>query len=148
MSTCPQDIRSALCWALEDANDASSASADWLARDIDHRCASAVALLTNPKTPLQTLRRAKSAYKTMRIIGETASDRRLGARLYLASIAAAIVYHGQRISTQTDDAILRSLKSLEHDMTAPDRLRELATLTLRALNKPHPRNQERHIRGT
>ncbi|MHC4948705.1 MAG: hypothetical protein ACYTG1_10640 [Planctomycetota bacterium] len=123
-------VAAPLRWALADSADPAMASADWLAHDVDPGYPGAVALLTDPHVSLRTLRRAKSAFKTMRIVGETARDRRLGARLYLASIAAALVHHGQRISRQSDAALTRALRSHVDDKRMPASLRHLAGTAL------------------
>ena len=79
------------------------------------------------------LKKAKDVYKTMRILGETAADRRLAARLYAASIGAALVRHDQRISRQSDSALKRGLQSLHEDAEVPDPLLQLAGTALCAL---------------
>lgn len=117
-------------WVVESGLDQATAAADWLARDIDARYDSAFDLLTDEGVALETLRRAKDVYKTMRVVGETPADRRLGARLYAASIAAALARHGERISTQSDAAILRSLSSLAEEQCMPDGIRSLAGTAL------------------
>lgn len=124
-------IQAALRVALESTLDPAVAAADWLARDIDPACESAQDLLTNPKVSLMNLKRAKAVYKTMRILGETSADRRLAAHLYVASIAAGLVRHGQRITSQSEAALQRGLKSLADDVEMPARLRELAARALR-----------------
>ncbi len=116
----------ALRSALEISVNPAMASADWLARDIDPDRPSAVALLTDPRVPLDRLQEAKSTYKTMRIVGETGADRRVGARLYVAAIAAGLVYHRRRISRQSERALQRGLQSLLEDGLMPERLRTLA----------------------
>jgi hypothetical protein len=126
-------LSDALRSAVEAAVDPAMAAADWLARDIDPNQHSAVALLTDPDASLETLKKAKDVYKTMRILGETAADRRLAARLYAASIGAALVRHDQRISRQSDSALKRGLQSLTEDAEAPDPLRQLAGAALCAL---------------
>ena len=123
-------LSDALRSVVEAAVDPAMAAADWLARDIDPNQPSAVALLTDPDVSLETLKKAKDVYKTMRILGETAADRRLAARLYAASIGAAMVRHDQRISRQSDSALKRGLQSLAEDMEAPDQLRRLAGTAL------------------
>jgi hypothetical protein len=112
-------LSDALRSAVEAAVDPAMAAADWLARDIDPNQHSAVDLLTDPEVSLETLKKAKDVYKTMRILGETAADRRLAARLYAASIGAALVRHDQRISRQSDSALKRGLQSLTEDAEAP-----------------------------
>jgi len=116
----------ALRWALDTSVDPAQASADWLARDIDGSQDTAQDLLTNPEVTLQQLRKAKSAFKTMRIVGETSADRRLGARLYAAAIAAGLVRHGRRISAQSDPALERAFKGLLDDGEMSEELRSLA----------------------
>jgi len=124
-------------WALDTSFDPAMASADWLAMDIDNTRPSAEALLSNPDASLVQLRKAKSAYKTMRIVGETSADRRLGARLYAASIASALVWHGKRISRQSDAAMARAFEGLLGDPQMSDGLRALAGKAI-ALLDPEP----------
>ena len=131
--TLTKHISDALRSALEVAGDPSLAVADWLARDIDPTQPSAVALLTDPDVSLENLRKAKSVFKTMRILGETSADRRLAARLYAAAIAAALARYNQRVSRQSNEALLRGLRSLLEDDQMPDRLRKLAGSALGAL---------------
>ncbi len=120
------EIGEALRWALDTTVNASMASADWLATDIDPSVSSAVELLTDRNVPIPHLRRAKDAFKTLRIVGETSADRRLGARLYAAAIAAALVWHGQRISRQSDAALERAFRRLIDDLDVPAKVRDLA----------------------
>lgn len=127
-----QQLGHALRWALESSADPSTAAVDWLAQDIDSKYWSAIKMLTAPETPVEHLRQAKDAYKTMRVIGETSSDRRVGARFYCAAIAAAMANHGRRISRQSDAALARALNVMLTDREAPDAFRELAS---RALNR-------------
>ncbi len=121
-----QQLSDALRWALDSSSDPAMASADWLAADIDPQGRCAIDLVTDPHVPLEVLERAKSAFKTMRIVGETIADRRLGARLYLASIASALVHHNRRISSQSNEAITRSLRTMVDDAEALSSLRALA----------------------
>jgi hypothetical protein len=116
----------ALRWALDTSVDAATASADWLAMDIDPRHATAESLLTDSEITLTRIRRAKDVYKTMRIVGETSADRRVGARLYAAAIAAGLVWHGRRISAQSDEALRRAFAGLLDDRSMSRRLRDLA----------------------
>ena len=120
----------ALRSALEATANPAMAAADWLARDIDPARPTAVAMLTDPAVPLDHLQAAKSAYKTMRIVGETGADRRVGARLYAGAIAAALVHHNRRISRQSDRALRRGLQSLLGDSLMPQSLRDLAASAL------------------
>ena len=120
------DIRSAIQTALESALNPANAAADWLARDIDPNRSTAVELLGDPDASLETLRRAKSVYKTMRILGETPADRHIAGRYYAAAIAAALLLHGERISTQSKPALRRGLRSLSEDLNMAPALRALA----------------------
>jgi hypothetical protein len=123
-----------LRWAVEASQDPAMAAADWLARDISPEHPSAVAMLVDPAISLEKLRNAKDVFKTMRLVGETAADRRLGATLYLGAIAAALVRHNQRISRQSPDAIRRGLKRLIDDDSMPEKLRNIAGLALCLVN--------------
>ena len=127
-------IEQALRWALDTSLNASTASADWLASDIDDGRSSAVELLTSSSVTVFQLRRAKCAYKMMRLVGETSADRRLGARLYAASIAAGLVGHGKRISDQSDEALTRAFTGLLGDPAMPAELRSMAGRALCILN--------------
>jgi hypothetical protein len=132
----------ALRWALDASSDPSMASADWLAMDIDHDRPSAVRLLTDPHVSLEDLERAKHAYKTMRVVGETTADRRLGARLYAASIAAALAFHGTRISGQSDAALRRAFTALAEDPTMQQPLRDVAARAIESLgDRARPRRR-------
>jgi hypothetical protein len=127
-------LSDALRSAVEASVDPAMAAADWLARDIDPGYSSAISLLTDPDVSLDTLEKAKDVYKTMRIIGETTADRRLAARLYAASIGAALVHHGHRISRQSETALRRGLQSLHEGADVPDPLRQLAGMALCVLS--------------
>ena len=102
------------------------AAANWLARDIAPEHEGAVDLLLSSGVSVDQLVQAKDAFKTLRIVGETSEDRRLGARPYAASIAAALVHHGTRISRQSDAALRRALGALADDRGMPQALRTLA----------------------
>ena len=120
--------------AMKSSADPAMATADWLAADIDPARATAAELLTDPTISLDNLRKAKDVYKTMRILGETADDRCVAANLYAASIGAALLFHGERISRQSDSALHRGLESLQSDRKMPQPLRDLARAGLGALN--------------
>lgn len=122
-----------LRWALAESQDSAMASADWLAHDIDSQYGGAVELLTDGRVKIEALQSAKGVFKTMRIVGETAADRRIGARLYVGAIAAAIVHHQKRISRQSDPALERAISSLIGDKRVPAKLRHLATTAERML---------------
>lgn len=129
----PQQLSDALRWALDAMHYPAMTSADWLARDIDPEQPSAAAFLTNATITLQHIKQAKSVYKTLRIVGETSAERRIGARMYAAAIAAGIVRFGARVSRQSDRAVKRGLTSLLDDRTMPMPLRDLAGSALNIL---------------
>lgn len=124
-------------WALDAEHDPSMAAADWLASDIDARYRTVVELLGDPEVALASIVAAKEAFKTMRLVGETAADRRLGARLYAASIAAAFAHHGERISTQSDRALARAFGRFAEDPAVHPDLRELAGRARARLEAQH-----------
>ena len=123
-------LSDALRWALEAMQSPAMASADWLAMDIDPHAPSAAALLANPSITIDQVRKAKSVFKTMRIVGETSADRRIGARMYAAAIAAGIVRHGIRVSRQSDRAVSKGLQGLLDDRRMPPELSQMAGVAL------------------
>ncbi|HWB18920.1 MAG TPA: hypothetical protein VG711_01355 [Phycisphaerales bacterium] len=131
----PTQISDPFRWVIDALNDPAMAYADWLARDIDSKYSSAVAMLTDPATPLEHLVRAKAVFKTMRVVASKSSERRLAARLYTASIAAAIARHGRRISQQSDRALIKAFTELLDDRDLPMGMRDLAGLAMSAMNK-------------
>jgi hypothetical protein len=127
-----------LRWTLESVSDPAMAAADWLARDIDPQQQTVVDLLTRREVTIEQLLQAKEAFKTMRIVGETPADRRVGARLYAATIAAALVHHDQHISAQSAEALRRALRALLDDTSMHAALRALAGTALGKLTGPGP----------
>lgn len=123
-----------LRWALDSLHEPAMAAADWLARDIDPEQSTAAALLTNPKITLLQVKQAKSVFKTMRIVGEKSADRRVGARMYAAAIAAGIVRHQKLVSRQTAASLRRGFEGLLDDQRMPQALRDLAGMAVCALN--------------
>jgi adenylate cyclase len=121
-----RQLQDAMQWALESAADAPLAAVDWLARDICTDYSSAAEMLTRPDVPLHHLHKAKHLFKTMRVLGETAADRRVGGQMYLAAIAAGLVVHGQRISRQSDEALSRALTEMVNSEHLAADLRALA----------------------
>lgn len=102
----PDQTSAALDWASACGPGDAMASVNWLAADAspDHRTAEA--LLSDPDAPLEALLSAKNAYKTLRVVGETAEERRQGARWYAATIAAGLVHHRTRISAQDRKSVV------------------------------------------
>jgi len=124
-----------LRWALDALQHPAIAAADWLARDIDPNQPSATAMLSNPQITLAQVRQAKTVFKTMRIVGEKSADRRVGARMYTAAIAAGLVRHGKMVSTQSEAALKRGFQALLDDRRMPMPLRDLAGMALCALDE-------------
>ena len=128
-------LKQALQWALDSLHQPAMAAADWLARDIDPSHPSAAALLSDPKITLAQVRQAKAVFKTMRIVGEKSADRRVGARMYAAAIAAGLVRHGRKITTQSDAALKRGFQGLLDDRRMPLPLRDLSGMALCILDE-------------
>lgn len=122
----PRRLGEVFTWALETLEDPEIAVANWLARDLFPGCRDVVDLLVNAETPPAALDKAKDVFKTLRIVGETAADRRLGGRLYCAAIASALVFHHARISRQSDAALERAFVELADDAAMPEAIRDLA----------------------
>ena len=134
----PDALIEAMRWALDEKTDPALSAVNWLATDIVPGCESICDLLCSPATTLEQLEQTKNVFKTMRMIGETAEERRLAARLYAATIAAAIVHHDARISRQSDQALHRALSRLAGDVGCPDPLRPLIRRALRTLKSAPP----------
>jgi len=135
MDSCSETRMSeALRWALESSSDPARAAADWLVRDISPHHESAWAMLADSSVSMAELHQAKTAFKTMRIMGETVADRRHAARLYAATIAAARVRHGESITRQSQGAIRRALETLEQDVEVPEPVRSMIGLALCMMN--------------
>ena len=130
----PNQLSDALRWALDAMHYPAMTSADWLARDIDPEQPSAAAFMTNPAITLRQVKQAKSVFKTLRIVGETSAEPRIGARMYVAAIAAGIVRFDTRVSTQSDRAVRKGLQALLDDRAMPMPLRDLAGSALCVLN--------------
>lgn len=129
-SWCGDTMQDALRWALDSMAHPAMSAADWLAGDIDPASGTAVGLLTSPTLTLAQVRQAKTVYKTMRIVGESSADRRVGARMYAASIAAGLARFRVRVSTQSDAALKRGFQGLLDDRSMPLPLRDLAGTAL------------------
>lgn len=124
-----------LNWALDSIHEPSIAAADWLARDIDPEQPTATSLLSDPTITLVKVKQAKSVFKTMRIVGEKSADRRIGARMYAAAIAAGLVRHRTLVSRQSNEALNRGFQGLLDDHRMPSQLRDLAGMALCVLKE-------------
>ncbi len=119
-----------LRWAFELDQSPALAGATWITREIIPAARDPFDAILAPSTSLDALRELKNAYKMLRTSGTTAPERSLAARLYAATIAAALVRHHSSISTQAPAALQRAFTDLAEDESMPERLREIATLAL------------------
>jgi len=124
-----------LRWAFELDQSPALAGATWITREIIPAARDPFDAILAASTSLDALRELKNAYKMLRTSGATAPERSLAARLYAATIAAALVRHGLLISTQAHAALRRAFADLAEDATMPDPLREVAVA---ALSRPLP----------
>jgi hypothetical protein len=128
-----------LRWALQFGIDPATSCADWMAREIDETCDSADAAVLKPlddsDDDLHRLRLFKSAFKTLRLNGESSLDRRTGARYYAAVLAAAIVRHNVRITSQRPQRLREALQGLSQDTEVDARIRDLAQDALHRLDE-------------
>jgi hypothetical protein len=129
------DLRSALRWAL-DANDRPGrAACDWLATEIVPGCNDAAGAVASRTTTLEQLKALKVAFKSQRQGGATAAERNRAARLYAASIAAALVHHARRITHNSDRALNAAFVGLRDDENVEGPLRDLGAAALSALQQ-------------
>ena len=119
-----------LRWAFELDQSPALSGATWLTREIIPDAKDPFDAILAPATSLDALRELKNAYKMLRTTGVTAPERSLAARLYAATIAAALVRYRASISTQNAAALQRAFTELAEDGSMPDRLREIASLAL------------------
>ena len=130
------ELGTALGWAVETESDPSMATADWLAQDAFPRAHGIFALVNDPEIPVEVLVQLKDAFKAWRIMGENVRDRRMATYCYALVIAAGLVHAGQRISSQSDGALLRSFQTIRMDKTCAERVRGLIDRAIRMLQTP------------
>ena len=95
-------IRHPIEWAMDTDIDPVFTLANWLVQDALDTNATAIQVVTSKETELDDFRILKRLFKQLRTQGELPADRRLGARLYAASIAGALVFHERLITTGGD----------------------------------------------
>jgi hypothetical protein len=117
-----------LSWAFELDNSPAIAGATWLTREIVPNARDPFDAILDAATTAKQLEELKTAYKMLRTTGATMPERNLAARLYAATIAAALVRHNTLITRQSDAALTRAFDELYADETIPERIRMLATL--------------------
>ena len=130
------ELGTALGWAVETESDPSMATADWLAQDAFPRAEGIFALVNDPQIPVAILVQLKDAFKAWRIMGENVRDRRMAAYCYALVIAAGLVHARQRISSQSDGALLRSFQAIRMDKTCSEHVRGLIDRAIRMLETP------------
>lgn len=119
-----------LRWAFELDASPALAGATWLTREIVPDARDPFEAIVAPTTTIDALEQLKSAYKMLRTTGSTAAERSLAARLYAATIAAALVRHGQLITSQRGEALVRAFSELEADTSMTDAIRAIAAQAL------------------
>jgi hypothetical protein len=119
-----------LRWAFELDQSPALAGAMWLTQEIVPHAKDPFDAILAPSTSLDALKELKNAYKMLRTSGMSAAERSLAARLYAATIAAALVRYKTPISTQTPATLQRAFVDLAGDADMPERLREVATLAI------------------
>lgn len=126
----PLLLHGTLAWVRTASSDGHWTIADIMAREIEPRCAGALELLTSDNTTLESLAQAKLLFKALRVEGETREDRHLGAMLYAAAIAAALVRFGERITRQHDATLRRAFMRIEAEADLPEPMRLIASRAL------------------
>lgn len=137
-------LRDTLAWVLRAFDHPAASAGDWIAHEVDPSRPSAVALLTDPTTPVSRIRRARVLWAALRAEGETAGERTMGSRLAVAAAASAFLFHGERISNH-DDALLRAMRSVTADDSVPGEVRTMVRMAELKLSGPGPtRDAARH----
>jgi len=114
-----------LRWAFEFNTSPALAGAIWLTREIIPDARDPFDAILAPNTSVNALEELKGAYKMLRTTGTSSAERSLAARLYAATIAAALVRHGKLITSQRGDTLARAFTELESDITMPEKIRAL-----------------------
>ncbi|MDZ4832004.1 MAG: hypothetical protein SGJ09_17645 [Phycisphaerae bacterium] len=128
------DLSSAFRWALDAASRPGRAATDWLAAEIVPGSTSAAAAISATSTTIEQLIALKVAFKALRQGGGTAAERNRAARLYAATIAAAMVRFGVRITRNSDSALSAAFIALRDDDDMEEPLRDLGAAALPRLN--------------
>ncbi len=129
-------LRETLAWVLQSIDHPAVAAGDWIAYEVDPARGSAVALLTDPTTPLSRIQRARVLWAALRAEGETPAERTMGSRLAIAAAAAAFLFHGTRISAHDDEALLQAIRAAQADEIVPGDVRTMLRMAERKLLGP------------
>ena len=130
-----QSLSDTLRWAFELDESPAIAGATFLTREIIPCARDPFDAITDGAATTRQLEDLKNAYNMLRTTSATAPERSLAARLYAATIAAALVRHGELITRQSATALTRAFEELGADEEMPERIRDLATLGIDALRK-------------
>lgn len=127
-----------LRWAFEFNTSPALAGATWLTREIIPDARDPFDAILAPNTTLSALEELKGAYKMLRTTGTSSAERSLAARLYAATIAAALVRHAKLITSQRGETLLKAFTELESDITMPEKIRELGAQAIAVGHKHAP----------
>jgi len=128
-----ESLRDTLAWVLRSLDDPANAAGDWIAYEVDEMRGSAVSLLTDPTTPLSRIRRARVLWSALRAEGETPEERTMGSRLAIAAAAAALLFHGERITPHDDAALETAMRSVVADETVAAEIRTMVRMAQKKL---------------
>ncbi|MFO0783310.1 MAG: hypothetical protein U0636_06470 [Phycisphaerales bacterium] len=120
-------------WVLRSLDNPAIAASDWVAQEVDPSRPTAVALLTDPTTPLSRLVRARTFYLALRTEGSNPAERTMAGRMALAASAAALLFHGEHTSPHDDQALAEALAAAQSDAAVPSEIRSMLGLAARRL---------------
>ena len=130
-------LSDSLRWVLALGANPSQSPIDWIAVELDPESSNAADAicrsLPESESDLDRLQLLKSGFKSLRLSGETSSDRRVAARYYAATIAAGVVRHKTWITEQRRERATAAIEDLREDQSVPESLRTLAGQALEAI---------------
>ena len=121
-------LRETLAWVLHSIEHPAVAAGDWIAYEVDPSRGTAAGLLTDPNAPVSRIRRARVLWAALRAEGATPEERSMGSRLAIAAAAAALLFHGERISNHDDAALLAAFRSVTADDAVPEAVRTMVSM--------------------
>ena len=130
-------LSDSLRWVLALGANPTQSPIDWIAAELDPDSSNAAEAicrsLPETESDLDRLQLLKSGFKSLRLSGETSSDRRIAARYYAATIAAGVVRHKTWITEQRQERVTTAIKDLHEDQSMPESLRNLAGQALEVI---------------
>ena len=120
-------------WAMETDVDPIFMLANWLVRDAIETAEGAVQVISSKDTTLDQYRILKRLFKQLRTQGELPADRRLGARLYAATIAGAMVNHDRLITAQSPERLRDAFEDFIRDAEMPSDLADIVREAMESL---------------